>query len=96
MPFHNRVFINCPFDDEYRPMLEPVLFCLIYLEFEPSISQMDTAGISRIEQEWPLKKLFREKRLKRYMNGYLVFIRTYSGYDTITAWINKKWISGRN
>jgi hypothetical protein len=29
------VFINCPFDDEYRPLLEPPLFTLVFLGFTP-------------------------------------------------------------
>ena len=35
---HNRIFINCPFDDEYRGLLRPLLFTLCYLGFTPLIA----------------------------------------------------------
>lgn len=50
MPFENNVFINCPFDDEYRPLLNTKLFTLIFLGFEPRISQTVSSGTSRISQ----------------------------------------------
>lgn len=33
--FARNVFINCPFDDDYAPILQAILFCLVYLNFEP-------------------------------------------------------------
>jgi len=38
MAFHHNVFINCPFDEAYRPILRSVLFCVLYLGFEPRIA----------------------------------------------------------
>jgi len=38
MRFNRNVFVNCPFDDEYLPLLRPLLFCLIYLGFSPRIA----------------------------------------------------------
>ncbi|BBK35573.1 hypothetical protein STAQ_06510 [Allostella sp. ATCC 35155] len=38
MPFDTSVFINCPFDDEYLPLLRPILFCVSDLGFEPRIA----------------------------------------------------------
>lgn len=38
MAFQRNVFVNCPFDDEYLPLLRPILFCLIYLGFSPRIA----------------------------------------------------------
>jgi len=36
--FSKNVFINCPFDDEYIPLLRPLLFTLIYLDYNPRIA----------------------------------------------------------
>lgn len=38
MAFERNVFINCPFDEAYSPILRAVLFCLFYLGFEPRIA----------------------------------------------------------
>ncbi|WEK05614.1 MAG: hypothetical protein P0Y65_04985 [Candidatus Devosia phytovorans] len=38
MAFETNVFINCPFDEDYRPLLRPLLFCLLDLGFEPRIA----------------------------------------------------------
>lgn len=38
MTFETSVFINCPFDSAYLPILRPVLFCVIDLGFEPRIA----------------------------------------------------------
>ena len=38
MSFEKSVFINCPFDDEYAPILQAILFCVVYLGFEPRIA----------------------------------------------------------
>ncbi|MCH8303670.1 MAG: hypothetical protein IIB94_00920 [Candidatus Marinimicrobia bacterium] len=32
------VFINCPFDEDYQPLLHAILFVVIYLGFKPRIS----------------------------------------------------------
>ena len=51
MAFDRNVFINCPFDDEYLPLLRPLLFCVLYLGFEPRIAleRLDS-GEARIEK----------------------------------------------
>lgn len=36
--FEQNVFINCPFDDKYYPLLRPLLFTVAYLEFNPRIA----------------------------------------------------------
>jgi hypothetical protein len=36
--FEKNVFINCPFDDKYLPLLRPLLFTIIYLGFSPRIA----------------------------------------------------------
>jgi hypothetical protein len=38
MAFDRNVFVNCPFDDDYLPLLRPLLFCLVYLGFSPRIA----------------------------------------------------------
>jgi hypothetical protein len=49
LPFERNVFINCPFDDDYLPLLRPLIFTTIYLGFEPRIAleRLD-AGEARI------------------------------------------------
>jgi hypothetical protein len=36
--FNTNVFINCPFDKDYEPILQAILFCLIYLGLDPKIA----------------------------------------------------------
>ncbi|MBC8144379.1 MAG: hypothetical protein H7X80_02270 [bacterium] len=36
--FDSNVFINCPFDDEYESLLRPLLFTIIWLEYNPKIA----------------------------------------------------------
>ena len=36
--FDENVFINCPFDDAYLPLLRPLLFTLLFLGFKPRIA----------------------------------------------------------
>lgn len=37
-PFERPVFINCPFDDIYAPLLEAALFCIMYFGFSPRLA----------------------------------------------------------
>ncbi len=47
--FEQCVFINCPFDKDYEPILQAVLFCVIYLGFTPKIaSQSNDSGENRL------------------------------------------------
>ena len=50
MPFDKNIFINCPFDTEYRKLLDPLLFTCIYAGLEPQLSQLEDSGIIRIKQ----------------------------------------------
>ena len=51
MPFETSVFINCPFDDEYLPLLRPILFCVGDLGFEPRIAlERLNSGEPRVEK----------------------------------------------
>ena len=38
MGFEKNVFVNCPFDDKYLPLLRPLLFTIIYLGLSPRIA----------------------------------------------------------
>jgi hypothetical protein len=50
MSFENNVFINCPFDKEYSPLLRALTFTLLYLELEPNLSQTLSSSSIRINQ----------------------------------------------
>jgi hypothetical protein len=51
MPFEQAVFINCPFDDEYAPLLEAALFCVVYLGFSPRLAnERLEAGENRLDK----------------------------------------------
>ncbi len=50
MPFHSNVFINCPFDDDYRLLLKPLLFTVLYLGYNPRISKTQSSSDIRINQ----------------------------------------------
>ena len=51
MPFARNVFVNCPFDDEYRTLLVPLLFTIYFLRFEPRIAlESLNSGRSRIDK----------------------------------------------
>lgn len=45
--FERNVFINCPFDNEYRTLLKPLLFTLRYCRLSPRIAseRMDSSEI---------------------------------------------------
>lgn len=38
MAFETNVFINCPFDNDYKSLLRPILFCVYRLGFQPRIA----------------------------------------------------------
>jgi hypothetical protein len=44
------VFVNCPFDDEYFSLLTPLLFTIIFLRYEPLISETKDSGKNRLDQ----------------------------------------------
>ncbi len=50
MAFEKNVFVNCPFDQQYLPLLRPLLFAVIYLKLKPRIAleAMD-AGQARLD-----------------------------------------------
>lgn len=38
MAFETNVFINCPFDNDYKSLLRPIIFCIYRLGFQPRIA----------------------------------------------------------
>lgn len=51
MDFSRNVFINCPFDSEYVPLLRPLLFTVLFLNFNPRIaSERFDSGEARINK----------------------------------------------
>ena len=51
MSFERNVFINCPFDDDYVPLLRALLFTVIYLGFKPRIAlESLDSGTPRIQK----------------------------------------------
>ena len=49
--FEKNVFINCPFDDDYTRLLQPLLFTILYLGFSPRIAtERVDAGELRIDR----------------------------------------------
>ncbi|UZD23299.1 hypothetical protein PBT90_07850 [Algoriphagus halophytocola] len=42
------VFINCPFDDAYYPLLKGIFFTLLYLNFKPKIAETSDSGDIRL------------------------------------------------
>ena len=49
--FNSSVFVNCPFDADYIPLLRPLLFTLRYLGFVPRIALESTdSGEPRIQK----------------------------------------------
>jgi hypothetical protein len=51
MSFDTDVFVNCPFDEAYLPLLRPILFAIIQLGFRPRIAlEALDSGRPRIEK----------------------------------------------
>lgn len=50
MTFEKNVFINCPFDKAYKPILDALVFCLVYLDYDPLLSENLNSANARIDQ----------------------------------------------
>ncbi len=37
-PFERSVFVNCPFDDDFAPLLQAIAFCITDLDFYPRVA----------------------------------------------------------
>lgn len=42
IPFDRSVFINCPFDEDYAPILQAIAFCVILLGYYPRLAPENT------------------------------------------------------
>jgi len=49
MAFEDNVFINCPFDKEYKPILKVLVFSCIYLGYKPLLSETINSADSRVD-----------------------------------------------
>ncbi len=60
MAFDKNVFVNCPFDRDYFPLLRPLLFTILYLGLSPRIAlETVDSGESRLDK---IVRLIRESR----------------------------------
>lgn len=49
--FEKSVFVNCPFDEEFEPILQAILFCVVRLGFSPRLaSENQDSGDVRLEK----------------------------------------------
>jgi hypothetical protein len=47
-PYNRSVFINCPFDEPYRPLFRAIVFCVQYCGYAPRCAlDMDDSGQTR-------------------------------------------------
>lgn len=49
--YERNIFINCPFDDEFRPIFEAIVFCVMECGFEPRCAlEVTDSGEVRFEK----------------------------------------------
>jgi len=48
MSFEKNVFINCPFDNDYKIYVRPLIFTILYCNLNPKLSQIADSGSVRI------------------------------------------------
>ena len=49
--FDKCVFINCPFDESFEPILQAIMFCIAYLGFTPRLAtESNDSGENRLEK----------------------------------------------
>lgn len=49
--YERSIFINCPFDNDYAPLLQAILFCVLYLGLTPRIAtESADSGDVRLEK----------------------------------------------
>ena len=42
--FSKNIFINCPFDERFEPILQSIMFCIIFLDMNPRIATESNDG----------------------------------------------------
>jgi len=50
MSFQTNIFINCPFDSEYKPLLKALIYTTLYFKLEPQISSTLSSSHLRITE----------------------------------------------
>ncbi len=55
----DKVFINCPFDNNYFVLLKPLLFTICYIDLKPQISETTDSGDYRLRK---IKTLIKNSR----------------------------------
>ena len=50
MSYQTNIFINCPFDSDYYPLLKPLLFTVIFCGLKPRLSETTDGDDIRIRQ----------------------------------------------
>ena len=50
MSFDKNVFINCPFDTQYRVLLNPLLFTILFIDLEPKIAETESSSQIRVQE----------------------------------------------
>lgn len=48
MNFEHNIFINCPFDDDFKPILKVLIFGCVYLGYKPLLSETINSAESRV------------------------------------------------
>lgn len=59
MSYNTNIFINCPFDGDYYPLLKPILFTTIYCGLKPKLSETKDGDDIRIRQ---IQELIKESK----------------------------------
>jgi hypothetical protein len=59
MAFEKNVFVNCPFDEQYRRLLRAMLFTPLYLDFKPQLSTTYSSSDIRVDE---IKKRIRKSK----------------------------------
>jgi hypothetical protein len=71
MAFDDNVFINCPYDVEYLPLLRPLVFTVLYAGMNPRLaSERLNSGETRISKKEDIRKL-QIAELIKYMREWL-------------------------
>ena len=50
MPANTDVFVNCPYDKRYYPLLRPLIFTLVFFELNPRMSFESSQGEQRLDK----------------------------------------------
>ena len=71
MAFDDNVFINCPYDVEYLPLLRPLVFTVLYAGLNPRLaSERLNSGETRISTKEDIRDL-QIAELRKYMRSWL-------------------------